>query len=167
MVGLPARSRRTRGAAGSVGGSTCGRHTRADSRFTGAGVQRDEATVPSSRSPRASIEPRRPSEACRPRARPAVEAFARAGRRCDLTRLGLGRGAVDLVEVRDDVGDFRQLGDIDFASTNEIEHEVAELGERVVTPAVRAQIVEPRPAFARASLDRVADHAGLRERRAK
>jgi len=74
---------------------------------------------------------------------------------------------IDLVEIRDDVADFGQLAEIDFAAADQIEDDVTELGERVLATAAGECGVEPTATFSRAALEHVAERAGLGECRAK
>jgi hypothetical protein len=76
-------------------------------------------------------------------------------------RRGLvGRLGVELVELADDVAGFGELSEVDLASADEIEDELAEVGQGVLAAAVGACVVEPRATFAGASLEGVADDAG-------
>jgi hypothetical protein len=62
---------------------------------------------------------------------------------------------IDLVEMRDNVADFGELADIDLAATDQIEDDVAELGEGVGTAAIGQGGVEPRAALPRASFESI------------
>jgi hypothetical protein len=68
-------------------------------------------------------------------------------------------GDVEIVEVRHEVGDFGQLGDVDLATADQIEDDFTELGESVAATVgaveTRANVVETGATFARGSLDRV------------
>src|SRR5262249_38332789 len=79
---------------------------------------------------------------------------------------GCVRG-VELVELVDEAARLGELVDVDLAAADQLENDLAELGERVVTTAMRACFVETGAAFACAALDRVANDAGLRERGAQ
>jgi hypothetical protein len=83
-----------------------------------------------------------------------VEALAR-WRWC----LGVGGRVlgVELVEVGDDVVDLREVGDVDLAAANEVEDDLAELGEGVGAAAAGEGVVEAGAAFADAALEDVAD----------
>ena len=74
---------------------------------------------------------------------------------------------VDLFEVGDDIASFRQLGQIDLAAADQIEHDVSELGEGFLTAARRERGVEATATFSRAALEGVAERAGLRQRGAQ
>lgn len=74
---------------------------------------------------------------------------------------------IELVEVRDEVRCLGQLIDLDLAATDEIEDDLAEVGEGFVPAPTRERIVEARPTFTRTALEHVAETAGLRERGAK
>jgi hypothetical protein len=80
-------------------------------------------------------------------------------------------GGVEGVELVDHVACLGQLVEIDLAAPDQLEHDLAELGERVGATAARAEVVEARSPFAGASLEgvasagceRVAHGAGLLE----
>ena len=69
-------------------------------------------------------------------------------------------GGVELVEVTHEVASFRELAEIDLAAADEIEDDLTELGEGVLTAAVGTHVVEASATFAGAALDRVADDTG-------
>lgn len=92
-----------------------------------------------------------------------VEAAA-GGRLCDPV-VGIRRsGGVQIVEELDDIARLGELGEIDLAAADQLQDELAEGGEGVLAPAVRAGLVEARAGAAR---DGVADHPGLLEGRAE
>jgi hypothetical protein len=64
---------------------------------------------------------------------------------------------VELVEVRDDVVDLGEVCHVDLAATDEVEDDLAELGEGVGAAAAGEGIVEPGAAFADAALEDVTD----------
>jgi hypothetical protein len=74
---------------------------------------------------------------------------------------------VDLVEVSDDVAHLRELVEIDLAAADQIEDDVAELGEGVLPAAVGQRRVEARASFAGTPLEDVAQRTGLCERGAE
>src|SRR5690606_13752550 len=79
--------------------------------------------------------------------------------------LGAGVEAVELGERVGDVGQIEQV--LRFARAYGLEHGLAEADERLVATAHAARVVEPRPSLARAALEHLAHHAGLRERGAE
>ncbi len=70
---------------------------------------------------------------------------------------------IDVVEMRDDVADFGELAEIDLAAADQVEDDVAELGEGVLSTASGQGGVETRATFARTALEDIAKRAGLRE----
>jgi hypothetical protein len=60
---------------------------------------------------------------------------------------------------------IRELGG--QAAFDQLDDELAELGERLIAPPFGARLVEPRPALARAALEHLPHGARLRERRAQ
>jgi hypothetical protein len=74
---------------------------------------------------------------------------------------------IELVELGDELLDLRQLIEFDLAAPDQIEHDLAELGERLGPATTGERVAEPGPTFARTTLEHVAEPAGLRERRAK
>jgi hypothetical protein len=79
----------------------------------------------------------------------------------------VGMVRVELVEVRDQIPDLRQLGQVDLALADQLEDDLAELGEGVVAAAAGQGVVEARPALAGAALERLAHGAGLGQGRAQ
>ncbi len=75
----------------------------------------------------------------------------------------VGVAGIEVVEVSDDVGDLGQLAQIDLTAADEVEHDLAELGERVGAAPAGECVVETRATFAGAALEDVAEGAGLRE----
>ena len=63
--------------------------------------------------------------------------------------------------------DFGELGDIDLAAADQLEDDLAELGEGVVAAAAGERVVEARRGLRARRARGVADGAGLRERRAQ
>lgn len=74
---------------------------------------------------------------------------------------------VDLVEVRDDVSNLGELLERDLAAADEVEHDLAELGERFLATSVGQRGIEDLSTFTRAAFDHVAQRAGLGERGAE
>ena len=80
-------------------------------------------------------------------------------------RVAVGGGVivlvlVDLVELADEVAGFGELGEVDLAAADEVEDDVAQVGEGVVAAAAGARVVEAGAAFAGAALEGIADDAG-------
>ncbi|MGN6110211.1 MAG: hypothetical protein ACTHU0_34215, partial [Kofleriaceae bacterium] len=71
------------------------------------------------------------------------------------------------VELPHDGLGLGQLCEIDLPAAHELEHDLAELGERVLAAPAGAHVVEPGSALARGALEGVADDAGLLEGRAQ
>jgi len=75
---------------------------------------------------------------------------------------------VELVELADEVAGFGELGEIDLAAADEIEDDLAEVGEGVVAAAGGQGVVEAGAAGAGAAFDGVAhDACGGPEQRAE
>lgn len=74
---------------------------------------------------------------------------------------------VDLVEVGNDVAGLGELVEIDLAAADEVEDDVAELREGVLTSAAGEGGIEARSAFARAAFESISQRAGLCERGAE
>lgn len=84
--------------------------------------------------------------------------------------IGMGMGmmaGVHLVEMRDDIADFRQLSQVDLTSADEVEHDLAELGQRVGAATVRQGVRDAFAAFTGCALERISQRADLRRRSAK
>ncbi|CAN5637950.1 hypothetical protein BH11MYX1_BH11MYX1_37300 [soil metagenome] len=74
---------------------------------------------------------------------------------------------IELVEVRDEVRGLGQLVELDLATADELEYDLAELGERFAPAAARERIVETGSTFPRTALEDIAESTGLGQRRAK
>lgn len=86
-------------------------------------------------------------------------------------RFGLGLAVgfgVELIELVHEVARFGELCEIDLAAPDQIEHELAELAEGVLSTTIAANIVESCASFARAALECIAYHTCCRpEQRAE
>jgi hypothetical protein len=83
-----------------------------------------------------------------------VEPAARGGAGDVLVGI-VGGVLVEIVEAADEGLGFRQLGKIDLAAADQIEDQLAELGEGILAAAVGAGIVEARATFAGTALEDV------------
>jgi hypothetical protein len=77
-------------------------------------------------------------------------------------RMVVARTRVDLVEMRDDIADFRELAHVDFAAADQVQHDFAQLGECVSPAAIREGVRDTLAAFAGRPLEGVAEGAHLR-----
>ena len=76
-------------------------------------------------------------------------------------RIGIAiRVAVEVVELVDEVAGFGELCEIDLTAADQVEDELAQVGERVVAAAVGADVVEPGAALAGTPFEGIADDAG-------
>jgi len=74
---------------------------------------------------------------------------------------------IELVEMRDELGGLGQLINLDLAAPDEIEDDLAEVGEGFVPATARERIVEASATFTRTALEYVAETTGLGECGAK
>jgi hypothetical protein len=89
-----------------------------------------------------------------------VEPLAAGGARWGWGWVGGGGVAVEVVELVDEVAGFGELCEVDLTAADEVEDELAQVGEGVVAAAVGADVVEAGAALAGAALEGIADDAG-------
>ncbi len=74
---------------------------------------------------------------------------------------------IDRLELVDQLGGLGQLIELDLAAADELEDDLAELGERLAAATTGERIVETCATFTCTTLEHIAETAGLRERGAK
>jgi hypothetical protein len=74
---------------------------------------------------------------------------------------------IEIIEMRDDVADFGELGDVDLALADEVKDDLAELREGVGPATGLARIGEARATLASRALERIAERTDLSGRRAQ
>jgi hypothetical protein len=108
----------------------------------------------------------------------AVIAAATAATAAGVEAISHGRGGepfvildlvagIEIVEMGDDVADFGELGDVDLALADEVEHDPTELGEGVGAATGLAGIGDARATLAGGALEGIAQRADLRGGRAQ